>query len=292
MHTGREWLYRLLATFRRRRTDADLEAELQAHLQLAEEDAERRGRTPAEAARGPPAGRRRVTGAGCAPRPARAADDGGRVRRRREPAEARAAAPRLLHLRHAHPRLAVGVNLVVFTIVNALWLRPLPFPDADRLVSVIPPFIGFARLDGPLVPELRPHRSRRLPATRSTTTSGDWGGPVPRLAVNGREVETLGVTAEHFGLLGVPVRGRDFTSVDDRPGAEPVAIISDRLWSREFGRRADVIGAVVPAGPLPVRIVGIAPAKFEARGAESARMSGFPARSCRGRAGPPGTASL
>ena len=98
---------------------------------------------------------------------------------------------------------------------------------------------------------------------------------MPRLAVNGREVETLGVTAEYFGLLGVPVRGRISPASTTAPAPSRLRIISSRLWSREFGRRADVIGAVVPAGPLPVTSSRVRRSS-RARGAGGARMSGFP----------------
>ena len=159
--------------------------------------------------------------------------------------------------------VAVGVNLVVFTVVNALWLRPLPFPDADRLVTVMPPFIGFTTLDGAFLTNTRPHPFDALAGQVLSDDERGEGNPVPRLAINGQAVETIGVTPEYFLVLGVPVRGRGFATADDREGAEPVAIISDRLWSRAFDRRTDIIGAVVAAQPLAVRIIGIAPKDFD-----------------------------
>jgi predicted permease len=96
-------------------------------------------------------------------------------------------------------------------------------------------------------------------------TSGSLGGLLPRvlLAKVGREVETLGVTSQYFRLLGQTIRGRDFTRDDNRSGAEPVAIISDRLWTRAFGRQSEAIGAIAAATPFPVRIIGVAPPGFE-----------------------------
>jgi predicted permease len=95
-------------------------------------------------------------------------------------------------------------------------------------------------------------------------TSGELASLQPRLALErvGAETETLAVTSQYFRLLGQQIRGRDFTRDDNRFGAEPVAIISDRLWSRT-GRSRDIIGAVAAARPLPVRIIGIAPPGFQ-----------------------------
>jgi ABC-type antimicrobial peptide transport system permease subunit len=77
-----------------------------------------------------------------------------------------------------------------------------------------------------------------------------------------RPPETIGVTSEYFGVLGLTIRGRDFTADDDRPGAAAVAVISDRLWRDAFDARADVIGRVVPATPFPIQVIGVAPPDF------------------------------
>jgi putative ABC transport system permease protein len=89
----------------------------------------------------------------------------------------------------------------------------------------------------------------------------------------GRELETLPVTPGYFRLFRLAIHGRDFTADDNLAGAEPVAIISDRLWSRDFGRREGVIGAVIPAKPVAIRVIGVAPSGFEgARRGEKADM--------------------
>ncbi len=152
--------------------------------------------------------------------------------------------------------VAVGANLVVFTIVNALWLRPLPFPDADRLVAIVG--LPFISLDAPV---LRPFEA----VAAQVITSDRTEGLRPQFELDGvaRSLETVGVTPGYFQLFGLTIRGRDFSPDDDLAGAEPVVIISDRLWAREFGRRADVIGTIAAATPVPVRIIGIAPPGFE-----------------------------
>jgi putative ABC transport system permease protein len=151
--------------------------------------------------------------------------------------------------------VAVGVNLVVFTIVNALWLRPLPFKDADRLVTVMGR--AFVSVKAPALASFEAVAGQAI-----TDGAREGFRPVLTLDRVGRDLETIAVTSEYFSLLGISLRGRDFTVDDDRIGAEPVAIISHRLWSQELGRRDDVIGSIVAAQPVPLRIIGVAPAEF------------------------------
>jgi putative ABC transport system permease protein len=157
--------------------------------------------------------------------------------------------------------VAVGANILVFTVVNALWLRPLPFPAADRLVVVAhsSPYgdAAFFEIEGP---SWRPFEATAGQVIVNDHMSGLR--PLVTLAGVERQMETLGVTSGYFRLFRLSIRGRDFTSEDDRRGAEPVAIISDRLWTREFNRRADVIGALVNGSPFTLRIIGVAPPDF------------------------------
>ncbi len=161
--------------------------------------------------------------------------------------------------------LAVGATLVVFSVVNALWLKPVSFPDPERVVMLISSSVG----EGDGYTQVGLETSTRWTffeaVAGQVVTSGDLKGRAAHLRFDaaGREVETLGVTSTYFSVLGLSIRGRDFTRDDNRPGAEPVAIISDRLWARAFGRRDDVIGALAAATPFPLRIVGVAPREFE-----------------------------
>jgi predicted permease len=154
--------------------------------------------------------------------------------------------------------VAVGVNLIVFTAVNALWLRPLPFRNPDRVVTILGGGLGYTRFDGPVF--------RSFETVAGQVVTDDFlSGLRPQIKFDqiGRDLETLGVTPGYFRLFGLAIHGRDFTPDENRVGAEPVAIISDRLWSREFGRRADLIGAVIPARPVSIRVIGVAPPGFE-----------------------------
>ena len=150
--------------------------------------------------------------------------------------------------------LAVGVNLAVFIIVNALWLRPLPFPDADRFV-VLSRHVFHRDATG-----LLPFRG----AVAGQVDENEFGLR-PRIAIApGRpDLGVAGVTPGFFRLFGLAVHGRDFSPDDNTPGAEPVAIVSHRVWLRDLGGRADVVGTLIPTGSLSIRVIGVAPPGFE-----------------------------
>ena len=150
--------------------------------------------------------------------------------------------------------VSVGVNLLVFTIVNALWIRPLPFPEPESVVTITNS--DWISLDWPPLSIFGGGTAGQV------ITTDRRAGLRPHLEIAGRIPETLGVTSGYFKVLRLPIRGRDFTLADEHEGAEPVAIISDRLWAGAFGRRADVIGAVVPANPQSIRVIGVAPSDF------------------------------
>jgi predicted permease len=146
-----------------------------------------------------------------------------------------------------------GLNLAVFALVNALWLRPTPVQDSGRVVTIVGQTFG--NLTGSALSSFE----------RVAGQAASHLGLEPALEFDDvpRPLEVMGVTSGYFRLFGLKVRGRDFTEEDDREGAEPVAIISDRLWQQAFGRRPDVLGAMVGARPVAVRIVGVAPPGFE-----------------------------
>ena len=156
--------------------------------------------------------------------------------------------------------LGVGINLLVFSIVNALWLRPLPVVDPERVVTILQAFSTVTSLDYAGAESIRwaccgasghDRIQRGVQATRRL--SPDTSQPL----------ETIGVTPSYFSVLGIPIRGRAFTEKTKLPGAEAVGIISDRLWARAFGRDPAVLGSVVATSLGPLRIVGIAPRYFE-----------------------------
>jgi predicted permease len=159
--------------------------------------------------------------------------------------------------------LGIGVNTAMFSVINAVMLRPLPFPSPERLVDV-------AELD------LRPGQARRASSV-SWPDFFDWRARSQVFAhlsayhetaftmiVGGRSVHTPGavVSADVFSTLGVqPTLGRSFRTEEERAGSD-VAIISDSLWRSEFGGAASVVGSVATINSRPFTIVGIMPPHF------------------------------
>src|SRR5262249_25298998 len=137
--------------------------------------------------------------------------------------------------------LAVGIGATtsIFSVVNGVLLKPLPFPDADRLIAI--QSVTQAEDDGSAsVPDIADFEGARS----VQDVVGYTGGTV---ILTGRgEATTLltsFVTGDLMATLRTPLlRGRSFTAADVRRGAAPTAIISERLWRDRFGRDPSIVG--------------------------------------------------
>ena len=159
--------------------------------------------------------------------------------------------------------LGIGANTAIFSVVNAVVLKPLPYPAADRLVFITSQFpgLGFDQfwVSAPEFVEF-------ADATRSFTRVGGYRAGEVSLGTQDqpRRVTSAVVTAELMPALGVtPIRGRPFTRDDTLPGAEDVAILSSELWRTAFGGDESAIGRVLPIDGTPTRIVGIMPPGYD-----------------------------
>jgi len=162
--------------------------------------------------------------------------------------------------------LAIGGNTAIFSIVDQLLLRPLPYPEGERLVTVYEAFRNISAPAGRLGNSVSPanwldwQRDSRtlqgLAAWRpSTLTLTGVGDPV-RLNVQQ-------VSAEFFPLLGIPpLVGRVPAETDDRPNAPLVTVLSYRLWQNRFSGSASVVGRVVQLSDRPTEIIGVMPSDF------------------------------
>ena len=162
--------------------------------------------------------------------------------------------------------IGIGANTAIFSAVNALLLRPLPFPEPDRLMSVsltLPARAGRpARDDVPFShPQFVAFRDGQKAFSEvSVWLAAQFTVRTPDDAV--REVGEL-VDARYFATLGVrPVAGRTFTSDDDRVGAPRVTIISDEFWQRRFNRDPAILGMTVNIDGYLYSIVGVLPPAF------------------------------
>ena len=157
--------------------------------------------------------------------------------------------------------LGIGANTAIFTIVNAVLLRPLPYADPDRLVTVgdrnsegFSSNVGFAT-----VLDWR-ERSQTI---ESFAMMRSW---LPTLVSNGEaeRLPAVRVRWNYFDTMGVrPALGRSFTADDDRPDHWRVLLLSDGLWRRRFAADPSVVGRLVVMNDREYRIIGVMPASFE-----------------------------
>jgi len=230
----------LLALTRKRRMDQELEAEIQAHLELAERDALARGLSPEEARR-----TARVRFGGI-----EMIKEEHRSRRSVQWIETG-----LMDLRHGLASLrrtpgftalvagvlalGIGANVAMFSVVDAVLLKPLPFPGPDRIVAVwdaprpgavnatsAPDFLDWKHLSPSF---------EALSAEQSIFAS--LGGEGEPTKLSGKAV-----TADYFRVFATSARlGRTFTPEDDRPGAAPVIVLSYAAWQKYFGGDPDIL---------------------------------------------------
>jgi predicted permease len=157
--------------------------------------------------------------------------------------------------------LGSGATTVMFTVVNGVLLKPLSYPEPDRLVGLHGKVQQFGEPWGFSYPDFLDYQSQG----QSVGPMAAWtyGGGTISDAFGAEYVEGREISSELFPVLGVPlVRGRAFSRDEDRRGATPVAIISYSLWQRAYGGRPDAIGGSLTFEGKSYAIVGIAPPNF------------------------------
>ena len=157
--------------------------------------------------------------------------------------------------------LGIGATTAIFSVVNAVLLRPLPYPNADRLVAVSEnslkaPDISVAYpdyLDWRAQQSVFEEMSARMPTGGVITGANEPERVIGRL-----------VTPSFFPTLGVqPMLGRAFTEAENNPGASPVIVISHRVWQRQFGGASDAIGKSITYNGEPWTVIGVMPPWFD-----------------------------
>jgi putative ABC transport system permease protein len=151
--------------------------------------------------------------------------------------------------------LGIGLNTAMFSFVNGLLLRPLPFPDADSLVRLSRAMPHESSDDFSLADyrELRRHAAAfgRFAAYRHAVfVQSD----------SGRALDQVRASSDLFDVLGVqPVLGRPFRREEETPGRARVALLSDHFWRSQFGAARDVVGRTIRGNGETLEIVGVLP---------------------------------
>jgi len=265
----RQYLARVLAFFQKPKLDSDLEAEVATHLAFAIGENLKQGMSPEEARR-------------------RALIRFGGVQQAREHQRATRGLPwldvllqdlrftlRTLRRDTAFAIVAVlilafgiGANIVVFSVVDTILLRPLPFPEANRLVRIAPKVskcgASCATYSTDAVQEFQ-HQNKSFSdftGYDAFTAPGNWkltgsGVPLP--------VSEIDVMDNFFHTLGVqPLMGRlIFTAEESRPTGPPVVILSYPFWRRQMNADPNIVGKAISFGSTPTTVIGVLPESFD-----------------------------
>jgi predicted permease len=162
--------------------------------------------------------------------------------------------------------LGVGAVTAIFSVVNGVLLRPLPLPDADRVVNVWSNAPGLGYDQFPLSPDLYFFYARENAVfdrmamfRRDRVNLTETGEP--------EVVESAVTTASYFPTLGVtPAIGRGYRDDEDRPGASRVVVVSHRFWRQRFDGDPGLLGRLIRLDGQPTEVIGITPAWFDTAG--------------------------
>ena len=159
--------------------------------------------------------------------------------------------------------LGIGANAAIFTVVNGVLLRPLPYPEPERLMMVWThnPLQGFDK-DVGTYPNFEDWRR----ASRSFERMSAYRGANVTLTGSGDPAQIRGalVTSEFFETMdGSPLHGRAFRVADGHAGGERVVIVGHGLWTRRFGADVSLIGRSVVLNGVAYEVVGVMPASFD-----------------------------
>jgi predicted permease len=158
--------------------------------------------------------------------------------------------------------LGIGANTAIFSVVNAVLLRPLPYPEPERIMQISPEWPGtFASASGVKFVFWR-ENNQSFEAIAATQGIGSGvnlaGGDEPEY------VSGLRVSLDYFRVLGVsPTLGRSFTKQEDSPAGERVVILSEGLWRRRFSADREAIGRAVSLNGENHTVVGVMPPGFQ-----------------------------
>jgi len=182
--------------------------------------------------------------------------------------------------------LVIGACTAVFSLADAILIRPLPYPDPDRLGSIL---AGSQSPQGVLTQQSQDGATWEFLRDRATTvdvalSAGGFGRNVNLVIDNAASsVRQARVSAGYFRVLGIqPLVGREFTTDEDRPGGPAVAVLGHRLWQRVFHGDRGAIGQSILLRGESYEVVGIMPETFRSSGEEDVWTPARPSRSGEG----------
>ncbi len=152
--------------------------------------------------------------------------------------------------------LGIGANTAIFTVVNAVLLKPLTYPEPDRMVQFMN---TFPQGNSPVGSPVNFNTWKAQTGVFQDVTAYDFGGPGFNLTGTVPEqVHGIHVSEAYFRLFGAPViLGRTFTPAEDSPNGGHVVVISYGFWQRKFGGNPNIVGTAVSLSNEPYTIIGV-----------------------------------
>jgi predicted permease len=259
----REMLARLWNLFRRKRLDAELDAEVRHHLESLEAEHRARGLSEHEAR----AAARRDFG-GLAQIQESYRDQRGIPMLETSWRDIRFGVRSILRTRGvtlaviATLGIGIGANTTVFSIINGILIKPLPFPDSDRLINVAHAAPGVNIDDLGSAPFLYLTEREENRTLEGIALWGRGGASVTGNDESER-VETLAATADFLPMLGIaPELGRVFSEEDNAMGSQPTVILTYSYWQRRFGGDRSAIGKTLTVDGQVREVIGVMPQNF------------------------------
>ena len=158
--------------------------------------------------------------------------------------------------------IGIGANVMIFSIVNAVLLKPLPFPDSGRLVTLWETDANRGVVRGTAsAPELLDWRNMN----HSFQDLSGWRALYFTITGSGEPEQVWGsqVSGNFFRMLRVsPILGRDFSAEDEQPGHENVVILSYALWERHYGGDSSIVGRTISLDDNSFAVIGVLPRGF------------------------------
>jgi putative ABC transport system permease protein len=168
--------------------------------------------------------------------------------------------------------LGIGANTAIFSVVNTVLLRALPYRDSGRLVSILHFYPSLSNMEAPVSARgFRDYRDKTA-SFESVAVETNFGA---NLTGSGDPERVPGtrVSGDWFHVLGVaPFLGRTLTRDDDQPGHEHVVVLSHGVWTRLFAAKPNAIGQTIELNDEPYQIVGVMPATFSSFFAKNADL--------------------
>jgi putative ABC transport system permease protein len=261
----RIFFHRLLGLFLRRKLERELEEEIRSHLEMQIEDNLRQGMSPEDARR---AARLRFGGVEQVKEAYRDKSRLGWIESlwqdQRYGFRTMLKNPGFTLIAIFTLALGIGANTAIFSVVNAVLLRPLPYPDHDRIVTIgnYRTNQNHVNVNGADFLDWREQAKvfEQIAAFATDTVDLTGSGEPERLTA-------ALVSADLFQVLGIgPAYGRAFTPAEDQPGNAQVVILSHRLWQRRFGLDPQMIGRTLTLGGQSRMVIGIMPPGFQLPG--------------------------